>query len=82
MEQLNNYTAYEEGVCNTFSHYRIKLSPFPFILSEIKGIPDTFCFDHNLKAPEWLVQLCFVVSGVWINYFNVKHKHWTDFSKC
>lgn len=28
-EQLNNYTAYKEQVCNTFSHYRIKLSPFP-----------------------------------------------------
>ena len=81
-EQLNNYTAYEERVCNTFSRYRIELSPFLFNVSENKGVSDIFCFDHNLKAPEWLMQLCFMVSGVRINYFNVKHKHWTDFSKC
>ncbi|KAM6369703.1 zinc finger matrin-type protein 4 isoform 7-T7 [Pluvialis apricaria] len=37
-EQLNNYTAYEERVCNTFSHYRIKLSLFPFNVSENKDI--------------------------------------------
>lgn len=73
-KQLNNYTVYEEGVCNTLSHYRIELPPFPFILSENKGIPDTFSFDHNLRAPEWLVQLCSVVPGVWINCLDVKHK--------
>lgn len=48
-EQLNNYTAYEESVCNTFSHYRIKLSPFPFNVGENKDISNIFCFDHNLK---------------------------------
>lgn len=37
-EQLNNYIAYEERVCNTFSHYRIKLSLFPFNVSENKDI--------------------------------------------
>lgn len=80
-EQLSNYTAYEERVCNTFSHYRITFSLFPFNASENKAISDILCFDHNLKAPEWLVQLCFAVSGVQINYFNATHKQRPDFSE-
>lgn len=60
-EQLKNYIAYEERVCNTFSHYRIKLSPFPFNVSENKDISDTFWFDHGLEALGCLVHLCFVV---------------------
>lgn len=74
-EQLNNYTACEERECNTSPHYRSKLSPFPFNVSENKDISDIFCFDHNLKAPEQPIQHCVVVLDVRINYFNVKPKH-------
>lgn len=65
-EQLNNYTACEERECNTSPHYRSKLSPFPFNVSENKDISDIFCFDHNLKAPEQPIQHCVVVLDVWI----------------